>query len=685
MFINKDNCYQIYTPTIWQTVILRNYGLVRLENIAKVLGCNSNTIVKEANKLGLSGIQYNPIWRDKSYLTIIRSNWHIIPTDQLLLLLDMSKEEFEFELKENDFLYVKLGPKPFCEEVKYFPLNDEQKENTKKIKRLITHYFISNYTQPFSFNYLPLPEINDNHNLRIVYPYSAPYGDILLTSSNLVTDNELQAMKKAGINGIWFQGLLSKLSYYPFDGKECKNYEIRRKNLNIFIENAKKYGIGVFLYFNEPRCIPEKNLSEKYSHLIGRKEDGNVALCISQKEVQNYLYDATKELLENVPNLAGIMTITSSENLTHCKHNLGSDCTKCSSYKPYQLAVLINNIIQQAIDDANSNSKLIANLWGWAPYCGYSNEDIKKGIKALNKKIIIMCVSEFGTHKNKKETYQIDEYSISHGEPCLETVSTLKLAKKYGHNTMAKIQVNTTWEMASLPYIPVFECVQEHIKKLSKLGVTDLFEAWTLGGYPSVSMNLANSINKCNYDNWLYSIYKNDKDNVKTAVHYFSQAFRLFPFNQNTLYFSPLQLGPVNQLFKQNSNYDATMVTFPYDDVSKWIKEEESEKALMSFENMLKKWKKGLNVLKTISSNPANNELVEIANAFYANLSSFINQYKYYTNKIDFNEYQKVELKSLLSLYKIASKNSTIGFEASNHYLYSQNMFLEKLISLKTK
>ena len=49
---------------------------------------------------------------------------------------------------------------------------------------------------------------------------------------------------------------------------------------------------------------------------------------------------------------------------------------------------------------------------------------------------------------------------------------------------------------------------------------------------------------------------------------------------------------------------------------------------------------------------------------------------------IDLNQYLNKELRLTLELYKEAATDSTIGFEASNQYIYTQNMFLEKLINI---
>ena len=58
--------------------------------------------------------------KQRGYITLIRRNWHLLPYDQLLELLEMTPERLAFALREDDFLWVKLGRlKPQCEPLRY--------------------------------------------------------------------------------------------------------------------------------------------------------------------------------------------------------------------------------------------------------------------------------------------------------------------------------------------------------------------------------------------------------------------------------------------------------------------------------------------------------------------------------------------------------------------------------------
>jgi hypothetical protein len=45
-----------------------------------------------------------PEQRERGYITLIRRNWHLLPYEQLLELLEMTPERLAFTLREDDFM-----------------------------------------------------------------------------------------------------------------------------------------------------------------------------------------------------------------------------------------------------------------------------------------------------------------------------------------------------------------------------------------------------------------------------------------------------------------------------------------------------------------------------------------------------------------------------------------------------
>ena len=694
--IRKTKPLPVFTPTKWQTVILRNYGLVDENRLASVLKTDAITISKEAKRLGLGAIRFNPKWEKLGYITIIKNNWHLLPYDQLIEILGTDEATLDFILREDDFLNVKLGLfKPYCEPVAYYPLTKSQIEETERISALISQHFIHSYATPFDF-YSDFTEENSaqpNYNPdfdRIVYSYSALYGDPFIEEGEIIPEKLLRRMQEMGVNGIWMQGVLAKLSPYPFVKGVDEGYETRRKNLSAFISKCQRYGIGVYLYLNEPRGIASDCLTPETEKIKGRFYEERWSLCTTTQPVKDYLYEAVKSLVCAVPDLAGIITITMSENMTNCHSRKHNDCPHCKHLRHQDVVPEVNNIMQRAVADAGVKTRIIANLWAWTEAYDWSKQDVLEGIENMDEEIDVLSVSEMGTVLDKNgNPYRVDEYSLSKIGPCEQTKINLTHARNLGHKIMAKVQINNSWEIAVVPYVPVFELIMEHMLSLKKLGVGGLMMSWTLGGFPTVSLDLAGRIweDGFNYDRWLSYHFGEKADLVKRASALFSDGFRLYPYDIHTLYYGNQQCGPSNLMYDAFAEYKSTMVGFPYDDVKSWFGYHDKEDYVTSLSSLLSLWQEGLALIENQSGNTAFEQMKRYAKTVFVNLKSTLVQIEFNLLKA---EGDKAKLLSLIreereltkALYELASTDCKIGYEASNHYYFTQNTFLEKIINL---
>ncbi len=680
-------------PTQWQAVIFRNYGMVPAENIAKAIKCDVKTLLREAERLGFKSQPSDfSDWRKKGYITLIKSNWHICTYEQIETLLDIDEKELAFILKEDDFLDLKLGGfKPFVEPPSYTPLDENQIRLTKKIARTVTENFINEKIPPFDFYRGGDTRYEKSRELKIIYSYSASYGDFLIDETiDNFPDALLKKYSELGINGIWFQALLSKLSYYPFDESLCAGYEKRRENLKKLIAKCDKYNIKLFLYFNEPRSLPDSAFAN-FANLAGHKENGYTALCTQKQEIKDYIYEAFKNFLSDVKGLGGIITITLSENLTNCVSHSDTNCSTCADIPEYEIVSQVNNIINRAIKDSGGDAKLIAYLWGWTSHMGLN--DTFRGIDLLEDDILLMCVSEdrLAIEKHGIKNKVID-YSISNPGPSENTSEIIKYAKKRGRSVLAKIQANNSWECAVVPYIPVFELVEKHYKNLKETGTEGLMLSWTMGGYPSVTLGLLSCLdNGMSLDDWYVLTYKADAQTVKNAVAKFCASFQKLPFDVTFLYYGPQHMCAANLFFLQKQNVFSTMCGFPYDNIDRWRGIYPESTFYGGIKDMLEGWKEGLEILNSIiKSTKKIIELKQVSQVFYLCYKSVYNQYLFTKEKIKQNPDRKKlseiinsEFACAKELYRLQCENPAIGFEAGNHYFFNENMLLEKLVNLK--
>ncbi|MBR6386980.1 MAG: hypothetical protein IKS14_01895, partial [Thermoguttaceae bacterium] len=99
--------------------VWRNWNIAALDRMSAAVSARPEDLCAIAQALGLP--EYSaPSWDEgRSYITVVRRNWSLLPYEQLLKLLNYSPEEFAKKLREDDFLSVKLGAKPHCEPLVY--------------------------------------------------------------------------------------------------------------------------------------------------------------------------------------------------------------------------------------------------------------------------------------------------------------------------------------------------------------------------------------------------------------------------------------------------------------------------------------------------------------------------------------------------------------------------------------
>ncbi|MBR2878373.1 MAG: hypothetical protein IKB92_04645, partial [Clostridia bacterium] len=527
---------------------------------------------------------------------------------------------------------------------------------------------------------------------RYIYSYCGLYSDVFDVDTKVSFPDELlYEYSKAGVNGIWAQGILYTLANFPFDPSLSSGYEKRRESLKDLVARAKRYGIKVYLYINEPRAMP-LSFFENHPHMKGTVIGDYAAMCTTQApEVLEYVSSALKDLCSAVPDLGGFFTITMSENLTHCySRNYDAPiCEHCLTRSPAEIVAEVNNTIALAVHSANPKMKVIATTWGW----GYEIFDgcDEKCIGLMNDDVTLLCVSEqeldyeIGGYAGK-----VADYCISMPGPSEKSRQMWALAKESGHKTAAKVQINNSWQCSTVPYLPVFGLIIQHLQNLSHEGVNDLMLSWTLGGYPSPNIKIAsagffkdiNSDTDIDYDSTFKSLYGDNSELVKKATDCFCDGLREFPFHVKTLFRGPQNGGSANILFDEPSGYEATMTCYCFDDLTSWRHVYSEDVFENQFRLICEKWEEGLELIKAM----ADCEFKDMAYAGYSLFKSSYNQIKFVRarNAGDKNtmlECAASELEMATMVYRIMLKRASLGYEAANHYYYSRNNLMEKIVN----
>ena len=800
-----------YFPTAMQSFIFRNWEMVSKEKIAQVLETTVENVEKEAARMGLGEQGDTGIWAEKGYITIIRANWHLIPYDQLLKLLEWTDEKLAHILKEEDFLDIKLGEfKPACDKVIYRELTQGEIEKTELVKKSVQSlkipegakeafdfwsdseekvdlgepsfgqvvldntwgienatgdevvsrmaerfknkiktlwgvefngeskkivlsfaenkkeeyhkiiigkdkieiiagasagiirgfYRLADWMSESKGPYLTEGEYErkPRFGARYIYSFCALYdGALDVDSATYCPDELLEKYAQTGVNGIWLQAVLYRVTEFPFDKKLSEGWEERQKNLRNFVNRAKEFGIKIYLYINEPRTMPLA-FFEKYPDMKGAVTGKYACMCFSSQKTCDYLSGAVESLCRAVPGLGGFFTITMSENMTHCKSreaDVDIPCPHCADTKQWELAAQANRLIAEGAHRADPNVLVIAWDWAWSAERGFKPGDQAKCMQALPKSVAVMSKRETEIPFERGGIKGVvSDYAISVEGLSSISLERWKWAKDAGLETVVKLQINNSWECSTVPYLPVYGMLTKQMDNLIEIEMNHLMLGWTLGGYPSPSIKLISEAffeengKAPDYDKSFRIMYGDKAEKVKKATDIFCDAFRQFPFHVDVLYFGPQNAGVSNPLYSKNTEYESTMTCYAYDDIEKWRAIYPADIFENQFRLVSEKWKEGLDILGLDGS-----EISDMAYISYSLFKSSYNQIRFIRLRDEYNKTKSDELKKQLcdialdereiasKVYEIMCRRPSVGFEAANHYYFNRQMIIEKVVN----
>jgi len=717
-------------PDRLHTFVWRNWEMVTLERMAEVLGTTPQKVRQVGESMGLPPHRTPPAeYQQRGYITVIRRNWHLLPYEQLLTLLGWDAEKLAFTLREDDFLWVKLGNlKPACPTLRYAEPNEVVVKRCEQIKALVSAHFAAEFAKPAvpRFDFIRSEfrlqagktsptRVNAElrtGKIRFLYSYCGMFGDPLLTPElDPYPEGLLQRLSDLGVNGVWLHVVLRQLapgSIFPEFGA---GHERRIANLRRLVERAKKYGIDIYLYMNEPRAM-EASFFQGRDNIKGVQEANFYTMCTSASEVRQWLTDSLTYVFKEVPGLGGVFTITASENLTNCySHSrTAAGCPRCSKRSGAQVIAEVNKAIAAGVWAGSPKARVIVWDWGWpdASDAKQSNAGwTEQIINALPDNVYLMSVSEWSkpiTRGGVATT--VGEYSISTVGPGPRATKHWALAKKRGLKTLAKIQANCTWELSAVPYLPAMNLVAQHCANLADADIDGLMLSWSVGGYPSPNLQLVRCFDaepRPTVEQALAKVaearYGPDAaPSVLKAWSRFSTAFTEYPFHGSLVYNGPMQCAPANLLYPQPTKYRATMVGFPYDDLDGWRAVYPAQVLAGQFEKIATGWDEGLSLLHAAVEKANLREDAGLAEAAGLHFRSTASQIRFILARnalrsgslmgqerqaqIDgLKQTVTTEIQTAERLFTLVGRDSRIGFEASNHYYYLPLDLVEKVIN----
>ena len=531
---------------------------------------------------------------------------------------------------------------------------------------------------------------------RYIYSYCGLYGAPLDADLDVsFPDTLLRTYAKTGVNGIWFQAVLYKLVPFPFDPVISEGWQTRLARLRELTARAKRRGLRVYLYINEPRAMPLA-FFDAHPEIKGFERGSNASLCTSHPAVQQYLRDGIRTLCENVPGLGGFFTISVSENQTNCYSHAAQDaqtCPRCRQRRREEVVAEVNSLIADTAHAVDPRIRTIVWTWGWR---GFGAEERLRAIRLLSENCIVQNTAEEQMDIEKAGIkLKVSDYTLSNIPPSASSVEGWREAKRSGHKTSAKVQLNTTWEGSTAPFIPVYGNVRRYMENLRAEGVENIQLSWTLGGWPSENLKIASAYffdeeTPFTYEDTLRAAYGDWAGAVKNAADCFCEAFAEFPFHIGVLYQGPQNAGPANLLYPKPTGLTATMTCYAYDDLEHWRSVYPEDVYVAQLEKLSRRWREGMEYLRDMPVCAFSDTAAVCGALFEAsyNQSRFVQERrKLLADPAD--ETARAALRRIVTRERelaqetlcIMRRRPAVGYEAANHYYFSQGSLAEKIVN----
>ena len=385
------------------------------------------------------------------------------------------------------------------------------------------------------------------------------WGDELLDGVDYYPDGYLAHLAHNGTNGLWIYTSFAQLvrsPYFPeWSGDGC---ERRMEKLRAIAQKCARYGIGVYVFAIEPMgLLPEER--EGHDSLLGApavRPSERGAICLRSEDGAAHVIYCLEQIFSRIPELCGYIDITAGERPTSCASiaTFGK-CPRCSAYSRGENLAHAVNVIKEGLRRAGTGAEFVS--WTYGHRYWTDGDILEYTDKAPSDVVIMQNFEDKGYDTQLGKPRIAWDYWLSYVGPSPTFEITAERARALGKRTYAKMQVCSSHEIATVPYIPAPGILYDKYKKAVSLGVSGIMECWYFGNYPSV-MNMASTA--LSYADaygdksaFLRSLAgslhgRENAERVAEAYAAFEQAYRSYPTNIMFSYYGPMHDGVVWEL-----------------------------------------------------------------------------------------------------------------------------------------
>lgn len=379
--------------------------------------------------------------------------------------------------------------------------------------------------------------------------------DELMDDVDYYPDEYLNRLAHDGTNGIWiytyFNQLLASDCFKEY-GKESPR---RLAKLRRVVEKCKHYGIKVWIFGVEPFALAPE-IAVNYPDSIGGVSwNGHYSVCTYSELGARYCIEATQRLMEQVPDLGGIIDITYGERPSTCANSDDyCQCPRCRKYSRSQILAHTIDLMKEGIRRAGSKADFVSWTYG---HRGSPMEEIEEYVRRAPSDVMLMeNFEDNGYTQQLGKTRQAIDYWLSYVGPSQMYVGAAETALKENKHMFAKMQVCCSHELATVPYIPAPGILFDKYAAAREYRVEGVMQCWYFGNYPSLMSKAAGELSfmedfsdKDAFLKHLAGIYYGSQASAAVAAwNHFESGYKSYPVNIMFSYYGPMHDGVVWEL-----------------------------------------------------------------------------------------------------------------------------------------
>ncbi len=556
---------------------------------------------------------------------------------------------------------------------------------------------------------LPLGEIKRKPHItaRVSRCYFTPSSHVaieeneneLIDDIDYYPDEYLNRLAHDGINALWLGATLQHLVKSDIVPEYGKTAEKRMAKLNRVIEKCKRYGIKTYLFSVDPASTYKNDkLRNNHPDMLGDEGENLINhLCPSTEKGLAYIKEAVGRVFTEAPGLAGYINLSVGEAESHCGSTSKLLCKRCRQKfgTVGKTLAFVEKTIADTMKEVAPHTEYIS--WTYAQR-NWDSNDIKDSCLSRDSSVRnLVNFEDLGVEKQLGEDRLAYDYWLSYVGPGKLFEDCLKYNREAGVDTWAKIQVCSSHEISTIPYVPAPALLYEKYRFMYENSIHGVMQCWFFGNYPCLMNKAAGELafepffpEKKDFLRHLAGIYwGSDADKVAEAWASFTEGYRNFPIGVDFEWFSPMQdspcapyhLKPIDMPMPSTWLLDDMVGS---DRVCDCILDSHTLDEVITLCTMLSdKWNEGTELLGTVGdfSTESRREQLTVARAANLIFKSGLNTFKFYDlrNKLalgrgdgkkildDMKKIVCEEIEISRALIPITESDNRIGYHSEAH------------------